>query len=67
MKETITTLIPEEKLYERIREIAKTISEEFEGQSVHLICILKGSVFFTAELAKHITVPVTMAFMWGRS
>ena len=63
MKETITTLIPEEKLYRRIRELAAAISEEFEGQSVHLVCILKGSVFFTAELAKYITVPVTMDFM----
>ena len=43
--------------------MAAQISEEFAGQSIHLICILKGSVFFTAELAKHITLPVTMDFM----
>ena len=39
------------------------ISEKFAGEEVHLICILKGSVFFVCELAKRITVPVTIDFM----
>ena len=34
-----------------------------EGKEVHLICILKGGVFFTCELAKRLTVPVTLDFM----
>ena len=62
-KEIVRELIAEEKLRDRIREMAAEISEEFAGQSVHLICILKGSVFFICELAKYITVPVTMDFM----
>ncbi len=47
----------------RIAELAALISRDYEGSSVHLICILKGSVFFTCELAKRITVPVTLDFM----
>lgn len=43
--------------------MGKQISEDYKGRSVHLVCILKGSVFFTCELAKRITVPVTMDFM----
>ena len=63
MSETIHTLIPEEEVEKRICEIAAQISKDYEGKSVHLICILKGSVLFMSELANRITVPVTMDFM----
>ena len=63
MSETIRVLIPEEKVDERIRELGKKISEDYAGKQVHLICVLKGGVFFMCELAKRITVPVTMDFM----
>ena len=39
------------------------ISKDYEGKELHIICILKGSIFFTCELAKRITVPVTLDFM----
>lgn len=67
MREKIRILISEEKVNERIAEVAKQISEEYAGKEIHLICILKGSVFFTCELAKNITVPVTMDFMSVKS
>lgn len=63
MANKIIELISEENIDKRIREIAKQISDEYEGKSVRLICILKGSVFYTCELAKRITVPVTLDFM----
>lgn len=63
MAEKINVLISEETVDAKIKEIGEKISKEFEGQQVHLLCILKGSVFFTCELAKRITVPVTMDFM----
>jgi len=56
-------LIPEEKIEEKIRELAQQISKDFEGKSIHLIVILKGSVFFACDLAKRLTIPVTMDFM----
>lgn len=56
-------MIPETDVDSRIREIARQISEDYKGRSVHLICVLKGSIFFTCELAKRITVPVTIDFM----
>ena len=43
--------------------MAEQITKDYEGKNVHLICILKGSVFFTCELAKRIEVPVSMDFM----
>lgn len=63
MKEQVRIMLSEEKVNARIAELAKQISEDYAGRSVHLVCILKGSVFFTCELAKRITVPVTLDFM----
>lgn len=63
MAETIRVLVPEEKVDERIRELGEQISRDYEGKQVHLICVLKGGVFFMCELAKRITVPVSMDFM----
>ena len=62
-KHEINVLISEEELMKRIRELAGQISADFEGETVKLICILKGSIFFTCELAKRITVPVMLDFM----
>ncbi len=63
MKDEISVLISNEKLIERITEMGKKVSEDYNGESVHLVGILKGSVFFMCELAKHISVPVTMDFI----
>lgn len=62
-KHHVEVMLSEETVDERIREIAEQISRDYAGKNVHLICILKGSVYFTCELAKRITVPVTMDFM----
>lgn len=43
--------------------MAAQISKDYEGKSVQLVCILKGSIFFTCELAKYMTVPVVIDFM----
>ena len=63
MAEKIKVLITEEEVDARIRELGEKISKEYEGQQIHLICVLKGGVFFMCELAKRITVPVSMDFM----
>lgn len=63
MGENIRVLISEEAVDKRIREMAEIINEEYKGKSVHLICILKGSIFFTCELAKRLEIPVTIDFM----
>ena len=63
MSEKIRVLLSEEEVDRRIGEIGKQISEDYAGKSVHMICILKGGVCFTWELAKRITVPVSFDFM----
>ena len=63
MSEKIRVLISEEEVEARIRKIAAEISKDYAGKEIHLICVLKGGVFFTCELAKRITVPVSLDFM----
>ncbi len=63
MEDKIRVLISEEDVNRRISEVAEMINKDYAGKHVHLICILKGGVFFTCELAKRISVPVSLDFM----
>lgn len=63
MEQMIDVMIDEAAVEARIAEIAQQLSKEYEGKTIHIIGVLKGSVFFMCELAKRLTVPVTMDFM----
>lgn len=59
----ISVYLTEEQINKRIAELGAEITERFKGESVYLVCILRGSVFFTTELAKRIDLPMEMDFM----
>ena len=61
--ERVEKLLSEEEVDKRIADLGAQISKDYEGKSVHLICVLKGGAPFMCELAKRITVPVSMDFM----
>ena len=63
MGEHIRVMVPEEKVNEKIKELGARISKDYAGKEIHLVCVLKGGAFFMCELAKRITVPVSMDFM----
>ncbi|MBQ7564376.1 MAG: hypoxanthine phosphoribosyltransferase [Lachnospiraceae bacterium] len=63
MSEKISVLIEEDVVDKRIRELGEQISKDYEGKEVVLVSILRGSIFFTCELAKRITVPVYLDFI----
>ncbi len=63
MSEHINVLLPEEEVDARIQAMGEQISRDYQGKQVHLICVLKGGSFFLCELAKRITVPVSLDFM----
>lgn len=63
MAEKIRVMLTEEEVDARIQQIGEQISRDYEGRQVHLVCVLKGASFFMCELAKRITVPVTVDFM----
>ena len=52
MKETVRELISEEKLMKRIDELAEKINKDYQGKTLNLICILKGSIIFTCGACK---------------
>lgn len=63
MADKLNIMITEEEIENRIAEIADQINEEYAGQSVHLVCVLRGGSFFMCSLAKRITLPVTLDFI----
>ncbi len=65
MKEKISVMIPEEKIEARIRDLGRQISSDYQGKTIHMICVLKGGVYFMTALSKRIAeeVPVTLDFM----
>ena len=63
MKDTIDVLLSEDVINTRIRELVAQIDADYAGESVTLLCTLKGAVFFACELAKRITIPVFMEFI----
>lgn len=52
MKEQIGVMLSSSEVENRISEMAAAIDKAYEGKTIHLIGILKGSVFFMCELAK---------------
>jgi hypoxanthine phosphoribosyltransferase len=56
-------LITEAELQVRIAELGQEVSRDYEGETLHLICILRGGVLFLSDLMRHISVPNTIDFM----
>jgi hypoxanthine phosphoribosyltransferase len=52
-----------EEIQARVNQLGKKISEDYAGKFPVLICILKGSAIFAADLARAITIPVELDFM----
>lgn len=63
MAEHVEVLLTEAEVDARIQAIGEQISRDYQGKQVHLICVLKGGSFFLCELAKRISVPVSLDFM----
>jgi len=63
MSHKIKELLSEEEVDDRIRQLGEQITKDYEGQEVFLICTLKGASFFACELAKRITLPLTLDFI----
>lgn len=63
MSERIRELISEKDIAKRIVELGAQISADYQGESVFMLCVLKGGVYFTIELSKRMSVPVSLDFM----
>jgi len=56
-------LLSQTQIQRRVRSLAKTISNDYDGQRLVLVGILKGVVCFMADLMQHISLPVNIEFM----
>jgi hypoxanthine phosphoribosyltransferase len=56
-------LIPSEQLQVRIKELGKQISEDYQGEDLLLVCILRGGVMFLTDLMRSISIPHAIDFM----
>ena len=75
MSEKIKVLLSEEEVDSRIKQIAAKVSKDYAGKEIHLICVLKGGVFFTCELrcccckrnreVFHLRLPVQFWLWWN--
>jgi hypoxanthine phosphoribosyltransferase len=67
MPEHVVTMLSPEVIAERVRELGSQIAREFDGASLVLVCVLKGSFVFTADLMRAIALPVRVDFLGVRS
>ncbi len=59
----VKVLISNEEVEKRIKELADQINKDYAGKQLTLLCILKGSVFFTTALAKHLAPDTELEFI----
>lgn len=62
-KHHVEQLYTEEEVVARIKELGAQITKDYEGKTLHMICVLRGGSFFMCELAKRIDLPVSIDFM----
>ncbi len=63
MEYKVDVLISKEKIADKVKELAKRINKEFEGEEVVLIGLLRGSVIFLSDLAREIDLDAKIDFM----
>src|SRR5262245_60929282 len=61
--EIVEVLFTEEDISTRVHDLAQEISEFYSGRHLVLVSILRGSVFFATDLARHIDLPLSMDFL----
>lgn len=60
--EHYTEVLSEEQIATRVKELGKQISNDYKDEELIVICMLKGAVYFFADLTKHITCPLKVDF-----
>ena len=59
----LKVLFSETQIQDAIANLGKVLNEKYRDEEIYLICVLKGSVMFMADLAKHLKMPVKMEFI----
>jgi hypoxanthine phosphoribosyltransferase len=59
----VEIVVEAEHLERRVSELARAISHDYAGKRLLLVCVLKGAIFFLADLMRQIDIPVEVDFM----
>ena len=59
----LKVLITENEIQNKIKELSSELNDFYNGEDLYVICVLKGSVMFTADLVKHLKMPLNMNFI----
>jgi hypoxanthine phosphoribosyltransferase len=63
----VDVFLSENQIQERVKELANSINKDFAGKELHVIGVLNGAFMFTADLVRHLNIPVTIEFMSASS
>jgi hypoxanthine phosphoribosyltransferase len=63
----LTMLLTSERIQARVAELGEQITRDYAGRSLVIVCVLKGSFVFAADLARHINLPLRIEFLGLRS
>lgn len=63
----LRTMIGADAIAARVKELGAEITKAHAGQDVVVVCVLKGSILFCADLVRHIDLPLTIDFLALRS
>jgi len=61
--DVVEILFSEEQIRTRVEDLARQISKDYEDRLLVLVSILRGSVFFATDLARHVQLPLSMDFL----
>jgi hypoxanthine phosphoribosyltransferase len=67
LRDKVETLYSSEQIGQRVRELGASITRDYEDKSLVLLCVLKGSFVFAADLARHIDLPLRIEFLGVQS
>jgi hypoxanthine phosphoribosyltransferase len=67
MSERIVTMLSKEQIAARVHELGAQITKDYAGHNLVLVCVLKGSFVFAADLARAIDLPLRVDFLGTRS
>jgi hypoxanthine phosphoribosyltransferase len=64
--ESLRPVISAEQIQKRVRELARQISADYQGKTIHILAVLENSFIFAADLVRALEVPVTCTFVKPR-
>jgi len=59
----VEVMLTAEQIQEKVADLGKQITQDYQGKELTLVGIMKGSIFFFTDLARHIDLPITLELM----